>query len=495
MEQSMSRYKALSKSRLLSYRQCPKRLYLETFRRDLIEITPSQQKIFDIGHDVGGLAQTFYPNGVLIKHDFELSKAIDDTKEFLSNSDIPTLFEATFNHNHVLIRADLLHKSDNGFHLQEVKSSTSVKDVNIEDCAIQTWVIEGAGYKIDEIELTHINNQFTYEELGNYIGLFKNQSLVKEVRELQPNIEHWVKGAFEVISTNDEPNIQPGEQCTQPYDCPFINYCDPAITEYPVECLPYGTRTAIALRNEGISDIRDIPDGRLTSENHERIRRVTVSGQYELESAVKNVMSDLSYPRYYIDFETIQFAIPRWLGTRPYQQIPFQWSCHIENSPKDLDHVEYLDTSGNDPSRSFIETLIHAVGEEGPVLVYNAGFENTRLKELAERFPEHKDKIFSIIDRVVDLLPIAKKYYCHPSMKGSWSIKSVLPTIAPELDYSNLQEVHDGGGAQDAYLEAINSDTDENRRNSIRNNLIEYCKLDTYAMVVIARFFQHTPPE
>ena len=482
--------KALSKSRLLSYRQCPKRLYLETYRRDLIEITPAQQKIFDVGHDVSNLAQSFYPNGVLIKHDFELSKAIDDTKEHLSNSDISTLFEATFKHNQVLIRADLLHKTDTRFHIQEVKSSTSVKDVNIEDCAIQAWVIEGSGYKIDEIELTHINNQFTYEVLGNYQGLFKHQSLINEVHDFEPIVEHWVKSAFEVISTKEEPSIQPGEQCTRPYDCPFIEYCDPIATEYPVECLPYGTRTAIALKNEGITDIRDIPNGRLTSENHERIRRVTISGEYELEPAVKNVMSELSYPRYYIDFETIQFAIPRWLGTRPYQQIPFQWSCHIENSPKELDHVEYLDTSGNDPSRSFVETLIHAVGDEGSILVYNAGFENTRLKELAERFPEHKDKIFNIIDRVVDLLPIAKKYYYHPAMKGSWSIKNVLPTIASELNYSELEGVHDGGGAQNVYIEAIESDTGEDRRNVIRNNLIEYCKLDTYAMVVIARFFE-----
>ena len=481
----------LSKSRLLSYRQCPKKLYLEIFHRDLIHITPEQQKLFDTGREVGELAQTLYPKGVLIQYEYEPGKSLDETKTHLLNSNITTLFEATFSYNHVLIRTDLLHKNNQGqINVQEVKSSTSVKDVNIEDCAIQLWVIEGAGYKVNDIELMHINNQFVYEEEGNYQGLFKKKSLMKEVNELKPHIEQWIKGALDVLAKKDEPAIKPGEQCNQPYDCPFIGYCDPVTTDYPVECLPYGTRTAIALRNEGITDIRDIPEGRLTSENHERIRRVTVLGNYELEPVVKDVMSELSYPRYYIDFETIQFAIPRWLGTRPYQQIPFQWSCHIENGPNDLEHVEYLDTSGEDPSRRFIETLIDAVGNNGPILVYNAAFENTRLKELAERFTEYQDEIQNILSRIVDLLPIAKKYYYHPAMKGSWSIKKVLPTIAPELNYSELEEVQYGLGAQDAYLEAIDCATIEKRRQIIRRHLIKYCKLDTYAMVAIARYFE-----
>jgi len=482
--------KGLSKSRLLSYRQCPKKLYLETYHREMIEISPDQQKIFNTGHEVGELAQRFYPQGVLIGHDFELSKAIADTDALLADPDITTLFEATFNYGQVLIRADLLHKTDSGFHIQEVKSSTSVKDINIEDCAIQTWVIEGAGHKVDKIDLLHINNQFIYQNEGDYKGLLTHQSLMDEVREIQPIIGHWVKGALDVLSQKDEPSVRPGEQCNHPYECPFIDYCDPVTAEYPVENLPYGTRTSIALRNEGISDIRDIPVGRLTSETHERIRRVTVSGQYELEPAARLEMEDLAYPRYYIDFETIMFAIPRWLGTRPYRQIPFQWSCHIENAPGELSHTEFLDTTGEDPSRAFIESLIEAIGDDGPILVYNAGFENTRLKELAEKFPEHYDSIANIIDRVVDLLPIARKHYYHPDMKGSWSIKNILPTIAPELNYANLEEVQDGLAAQDAYIESITPDTNNDRRNTIRNNLIEYCKLDTLAMVKIAHFFE-----
>ena len=482
--------KGLSKSRLLSFRQCKKKLYLDTFRKDLIEITSEQQKIFNTGHVVGELSQTFYPKGILIGHDFELNKAVEETTAHLANPDIETLFEATFEHEGVLVRVDLLHKSNNGFLIQEVKSSTKVKDINIEDCTIQTWVIEGAGYKVDDIQLTHINNQFIYEGKGNYQGIFSHVSLLKEVRELQPHVGQWVEEAFDIIDLDNEPEILPGEQCKDPYLCPFIEYCSPVTTDFPVEKLPNGTRTAIALRNEGIKDIRDIPMDRLTSENQERVRRVTISGEYELEPAARLEMLELGYPRYYIDFETINFAIPRWIGIRPYRQISFQWSCHIEKSPGEISHVEFLDTSGEDPSRSFIDTLIHAVGDKGAILVYNASFENTRLKELAERFEEHKDKISSIISRVVDLWPFAKKYYYHPDMKGSWSIKHVLPTIAPELNYNELEEVQHGGGAQDAYIEAINPDTTIERKNDLRNKLIEYCKLDTFAMVKISHFFE-----
>jgi len=484
--------KGLSKSRLLSFRQCAKKLYLETFHRELIEITPDQQKIFDTGHEVGELAQRFYPKGVLIEHDFELDKAIEQTNTLLSNSNIKTIFEATFKFNNVLIRADLLHKTHQGFLIQEVKSSTKVKDINVEDCAIQTWVIEGAGHHVKDIQLTHINNQFIYEEVGNYDGIFSHESLLQQVYEIKPHINHWVDEAFSIINNKDEPDIHPGEQCNYPYTCPFIDYCDPVTTDYPVEKLPNGTRTAIALRNEGIVDIRDIPVDRLTSENQERVRRVTISGQYELEPAARLEMLKLGYPRYYIDFETMNFAIPRWIGIRPYRQITFQWSCHIETAFDELTHIEFLDTTGKDPSRDFIETLMAAVGNVGAILVYNANFENSRLKELAERFPEHDEKIANIISRVVDLWPITKKYYYHPEMKGSWSIKNVLPAMVPELNYNQLEEVQNGGGAQDAYIEAINPNTSTQRMEVLRKNLIEYCKLDTYAMVKIAHFLEGT---
>ena len=203
-------------------------------------------------------------------------------------------------------------------------------------------------------------------------------------------------------------------------------------------------------------------------------------------------MADLAkylLPAYFLDFETIQFAVPIWRGTRPYQQITFQFSLHIINESGALEHIEFLDISGNDPSESFAQALIQACGDNGPIFVYSAGFETARIRELAERYPQFSDQLLAINLRVVDLLPIAREHYYHPSQQGSWSIKKVLPAVVPELRYDSLDGVQDGGMAMGAFLESIHPDTSAERRAQIEQQLLEYCKLDTYAMVRLWQVF------
>jgi predicted RecB family nuclease len=190
-----------------------------------------------------------------------------------------------------------------------------------------------------------------------------------------------------------------------------------------------------------------------------------------------------------LDFETIQFAVPIWKGTRPYQQLPFQWSCHVEPKPGEFRHEEFLDTTGQSPLTSFIKKLVACLGENGPIFVYSH-FERTILGQLAEMYPDQAQKIQKVIERLVDLFPLAKEHYYHPQMKGSWSIKSVLPTIAPDLDYGSIEEVQDGTAAQIAYLEVIDPQTDEVRKLELSKQMLEYCKLDTLAMVRLVRFFE-----
>jgi hypothetical protein len=218
------------------------------------------------------------------------------------------------------------------------------------------------------------------------------------------------------------------------------------------------------------------------------VHAVTVSGEAVLDPRGVSQIKSLPYPRYYIDFETIAFAVPIWNGTRPYMQVPFQWSCHVELNNNDLKHFEFLDISGKDPRRDFAESLINVVRTEGPVLVYNGGFEGARLKELALIFPDLSKELLAIVERFFDLLPFAREFYYHPNMRGSWSIKDVLPTIAPELDYSNL-EVGDGSMAQEAYKELILNEVSLERKVSIRNSLLNYCRHDTLAMTEIVKKF------
>ena len=478
----------LSKSKVMAWLQCPKRLWLEIHRPELLQFSARAEQSFAIGHEVGAAAQGLCPDGVPIGFQGELSEALAETDHLLGSSGNRVLFEPAFQHAGVLVRADILERRGNGFHLIEVKSSTSAKPHYFNDIAIQTRVIAGAGHAVSSVELWHIDNTFVYLGDGQYDGLFVRLDLTNEIADIVGQVPGWVSQCQQVLS-GPQPEIAVGKQCTEPYECPFISHCSPAEAEYPVFILPYGRALAGRLRLQGYKDLRDVPQDRLNSERHLRVWRSTRTGQAELDSQAAQALAALPYPRYYLDFETAQFAVPIWAGTRPYEQLPFQWSCHIEHREGQLSHREFLDTAGLSPMRRFAETLIAAVGKEGPILVYST-FENTVLNNLIDRFPDLRKELEEISARFVDLLLIARNHYYHPAMMGSWSIKAVLPTIAPELAYDTLGEVQEGGGAQDAYRAIISPDTTDDRRVTLMADLRAYCRHDTLAMVEIARFFE-----
>jgi hypothetical protein len=484
----MSQYR-LSKSKILSGIQCPKRLYLEVHHPELAVEDEELARRFSIGHQVGEVAQQLCPDGKLIEYDDGLSRALEETQLLLREPPKNSIFEATFAHDGVLIRADLLGWGEEGYRLTEVKASTSVKDYHYVDCAIQSWVMEGEGYPLEHIELAHIDNNFIYPGGGDYRGLLHHEDITEGVMALRDQVPGWVENCKPHLA-GEMPKIETGSHCTDPFDCPFYDYCSPEEgPEYPVSALPRGGKVAEALLAEGIEDIRDIPEGYLRNENHERVRRITASGQPELDPEAGKYLRSLPYPRRYLDFETIQFAVPIWAGTRPYRQLPFQWSCHVEDEPGKLRHAEFLYTSGNAPMRPLDEKLLATLGDDGPIFVYGS-FEKTRLTELAEMFPDLSDGLDSLIGRLVDILPLTRRSYYHPEMKGSWSIKAVLPNVAPELNYEDLEEVQHGAEAQLAYLETIDPATATSRHNELKNDLLEYCKMDTLALVKLAYFLQ-----
>ena len=484
---TVSNYR-LSKSMMLSGIQCPKRLYLEVHRPELAEADPEGELRMLDGEQIGALARQIYPEGKLIECT-DTAIAVEQTRLLLTRAPEITLFEAAFTHADVLVRSDILMKTGTGCKLVEAKSSTSIKEYHLWDCAIQSWVLEGAGYPLEAVALAHVDSSFVYPGNDDYRGLLYVNDVTAEIAPYRDKIPDLVM-SFQALLKNDEAQAAMGGHCGNPFPCPFLSYCSPAQSpEYPVAILPRGGRVVDELLAEGIQDIRNIPDGRLEREIHERVRRVSISGKAELDAEVGAYLRALPYPRYYLDFETIQFAVPIWTGTRPYQQLPFQWSCHIENQAGRLSHTAFLDCSGKAPMRPFAEKLIAALGDEGPIFVYSH-FEKTALNQLAEMFPDLADQLSGIIDRLVDLLPLARHHYYHPQMKGSWSIKAVLPTVAPDLNYDDLDEIHDGLAAQQAYLEAINPGTSQSRRQELLHHLHEYCKLDTLAMVRLVWFFQ-----
>jgi len=483
----------LSKSRLVAYRQCPKRLWLQTFRRELAQQSEAVENRMAQGNLVGAAAQRLYPDGRLIGHVTDLGAALRETADALAQPDDVTLFEPALRCQDVLVRADVLVRRDGRYRMIEVKASTKVKDSHVTDAAIQTWVARGAGLDVERVELAHIDNKFVYPGDGDYRGLFAHADMTEAVLPLQEQIPLWVADAQRDLA-GPMPDIAVGKQCKDPYECEFLAFCSPAASEYPVELLPNSSKLARQLRAEGFADLRDVPLDRLTREDHIRIWRATKSGRAELNPNAAGKLACLNIPRHYLDFETVGPAVPMWKGTRPYQKIPMQWSCHRQDADGTLTRLPpFLDTSGQDPRRAFAESLIAAVGDFGTILVYNAAFERGVILQLAEQFDDLAPALEAIARRLFDLLPLARENYYHPAMMGSWSIKRVLPTIAPDLDYGNLESVQSGDMVEPVYFEMVDAETTAERKAELGEALLTYCARDTLAMVQLAEFFSGVP--
>ena len=489
----------LSKSRIMSSLQCLKRVHLEINRKDLVHHSKATEAAFALGHEVGDIAIQIYGGaksedngGAFIEYNGgNFSGALAQTEELMTSMFRAPIFEATLQHDGVLVREDALLPCDvsegNSWRIVEVKASTKVKPEHIHDCAVQAWVHLGAGHPLSHISLAHINNQFLYAGDGNYQGLLIEHDLTDQVFELLPSVPIWVERAREAVS-GPMPEIPVGQHCTSPYECPFLDYCWPNDTEYPIAGLGGGKKKLGVWVMDGYRDIRDVPSSEISSETQLRIHRVTMEGVAELLPGARAFVEALAYPRFYLDFETVGPAIPVWAGTRPYQALPFQWSCHIERAPGVMEHAEFLNLSGEPPMRALAEQMIADLETEGPVLMYTS-YERRVIQGLAEMFPDLAGALQAIDTRLVDLHPVTRVNYYHPDMLGSWSIKAVLPTIAPDMDYAQLEGIQEGTGASLAYLEAIDPETATARREEIRKDLLKYCKHDTEAMVRLVAYF------
>ena len=445
------------------------------------------ESAFAGGHQVGEVAQKIYGTKDSVEIAFNFKTMVAETEALFKDDARFPIFEATFRYEGVLIRADVMIPDGDGWRVIEVKASTSVKDYHVLDCAIQDWVLRNAGVNVTSVSLAHIDNQFIYAGDGDYNGLLKETDLTEDARALEPQVLELLGKARHAVS-GPMPDVGVGAHCFQPYECQFQTHCWPTDTRYPVTGLGGSKARLAEFVAQGARDILDVDENSISSETQQRIFRVTCKGEAEVLDGAGQELAELPFPRYYLDFETVAPGVPVWEGTRPYQQQPVQWSCHIEEEGGEVRHEEFLDLSGKAPMRALAEALVACLGEQGAVLVYTS-FERRVIQELAEAYPGLANSLEKTSIRIYDLHPLVKQNYYHPDMLGSWSIKAVLPCIAPDMSYSDLEGINEGTAAADGFMEAISPETDMVRKLELEEQLRRYCRFDTKAMLEIVRFF------
>jgi hypothetical protein len=426
------------------------------------ELSEMQKAIFQRGTNVGELTQQLFPGGSIATE----GKPPNYNKGLLNTQDL----------------------MGSKWNVYEVKSSTSISETYLNDAALQYYVISNSGIEINDFSIIYINNQYNRKGELDIHSLFNIESVLEHILPLQDFVKENVERLKKVIINKIMPQIEISEHCHDPYKCGFFNYCREHIPEDSIfDFSGMHLTKKYDVYREGIIKLDDIPDDYSLNKKNKLQLDVYNSGKPFIDNdAIKNFTSDLNYPLFFMDFETFQPAVPLFDNSKPYQQIPFQYSIHLKaNKDGELKHYEFLAEPGDDPRVKFIEGLLNDTKGKGDIVVYNKAFEITLLKEIAKDFPEYADKIDKLILRVKDLMiPFQRKYYYAPEMKGSYSIKAVLPALVPDLSYDEL-EINEGGLASIAY-ESLQTENDLMIIAEIKEQLLEYCKLDTLAMVKIS---------
>ncbi len=467
----------LSKSRFQYGRQCLKRLYLEAYHRELADpVGAGLQAIFDSGTAVGELARRRFPNGRLVQETYlEHAQAVETTKALLADDGIPALYEAAFTFQGIRTRIDVLRRNGwQGFDLVEAKSTTSVKPEHVTDVAIQVYAAEGCGVRIDRAYLMYINKAYVYQGGDHDLEqLFTLEDVSDRARAfVAESVPNDLDRMWEALQLDHAPDIAVGLHCTSPHRCSFYGHCHQDEPEQPITDLPRLKRGDYErLKASGIREIGGIPPD------------FPGAAETAWLAARASRLGEIAFPAAFLDFETVGPAVPVYVVTRPYQRVPFQWSMHVLDAGRRLSHASFLNGDAEDPRERFITGLLEAVPIEGSIVAYSP-YEKTMMRELAEGFPHHKDGLLALCDRVVDLLKLVRGGYYHPGFNGSYSLKSVLPALVPDMDYADL-DVQDGMAASMAYARMTAADAPASEKASIRQALLAYCERDTEAMVRI----------
>jgi hypothetical protein len=463
--------------------QCHKSLWLYKYKPELR--TPPddfQQAVFDMGTDIGLYARNLLPGGQEIKYEGSTFKQkVQQTQEYIKNG-TKTIYEATFLYDDIIVMVDILHKGDCGWELYEVKGSTSVKEEYLNDISVQYYVLTGSGLSVSKTFLVYLNNEYVRQGDINISALFNIDDLTQEVEGNQVFITDELLKMRSMIESSC-PNIDIGPQCSSPYDCDFSDYCWEHIPENSVFDLKERGINKFEYYYKGMVKFKDLDLNDLNFKQRMQVESELNDTTNIDIKGIKEFLDMLHYPQYFLDFETFMPPIPLYNGTRPYQAIPFQYSLHVLESEKsEIKHYEFLAEAGIDPREKIVINLINLIPDNACIIAYNSSYEKGRLKDLSEQFPKYADKLLKMCDNMVDLMiSFRRRHYYTKEMKGSYSMKYVLPALVPELSYTGMA-VSDGGAAMNIYS-TLHLIKNKDEIEKIRQDLLEYCKLDTLGMV------------
>lgn len=489
----------ISKSKYVTFCQCPKALWLKVNHPELEQIDDQTQRIFEQGNVVGGLAMGLFGPFVEVKKigangNIDKAAMVAATQAELDKG-TANICEASFFSDGLFCSVDILHKTDAGYEIYEVKSTTDPNrhlKAYCQDVAFQKYVVEQCGVKVARTFLVYLNKEYVRGKSLNTHRLFKIMNLDGQAGYEYDRVDDNLKKAAKVLE-GGEPECKLSEACSKPYDCGFFHYCSRHLPQPNVFDL-YRPLGKWNLYGRGIVSFEDLKSEKLTAIQRMQVECTLDCTERISKDGICCFLNTLSYPLYFLDFETTNPAVPAFEGTKPYQQVPFQYSLHYyDREGGTLQHKDYIDLSGNDPRRGLAEQLCRDIPKNVCVLAYNSSFEGNCIKKLAEDFPDLHDYLMCIHDNLMDLLYPFRYGCCYlPAMGGSFSIKSVLPALFPNeptLDYANLSgSVHHGGQAIEAYEKAILMNPTDKK--SVEKDLLEYCQLDTFAMVKVLEKLQ-----
>jgi predicted RecB family nuclease len=474
----------LSKSRYMCGRQSPKKLWQMVYDPEPAQ-EPLPGTVKGMGIEVGINARLLWPGGVLVdtKYD-DYAEATRRTKALIADPTVPAVFEATMVYDGVLIRVDALERLPDGrWRLNEVKSSTRIKDEHLEDLALQTYVIAGNDLELADAYLVYINDRYVRGENIDWNALFCREDVSDSVIHLLPEVPERIANMHEVLCSTEAPDIRASRHCFQPHDCEFWQRC---ISDKPKDWVFYIPRISShsfdELEGSGVISMRDVPDDFPLIPKQQRVVGVAKSGKVYRSLELPKILPLLAPPAGYLDFETFSPAMPIYVNTRPYQRIPFQWSLHFNDGSGSLIHADFLARGEPDPRREFSETLLK-VSEQFPgAIMAWSRFEEKVIRDMSELFPDLAERLTTLLYRIVDLLQIVRDHVAHPDFHGSYSMKAVAPAVAPEVTYSDL-DIADGGGASAAFYRIVADPTlCPEARDGLRQSLLEYCQRDTLAL-------------